>query len=237
MRRRRSSSCFEDRQPVSARSDVIRELTAKIHSLKLGHPARVAIDGIDGAGKTSLADELVEPLASFGRPTIRASIDGFHRSRAERYRQGQDSAEGYYRDSFDHAALEAALLRPLGPAGSRRYRTAIFDHRADRPVRQELQTADSTAVLLFDGVFLLRPELVHLWDFTIFVKTTFAIALERVVSRDASAFGSGAAARDRYESRYQPGQRLYLAEADPEQHADAVVINEEVSRPRIVSPT
>ena len=190
---------------------------------------------MDGAGKTSLADELVDPLASLGRPVIRASIDRFHRRRAERYRRGEDSAEGYYRDSFDNTALVTALLRPLGPGGNRRFRTAIFDHRDDRPIRQALRTADPAAVLLFDGVFLLRPELAHSWDFTIFLKTAFAIALERVVSRDASSFGSSTAIRDRYRTRYQPGQRLYFAEADPEKRADVVVLNDELSRPRIAS--
>lgn len=216
---------------------MIRELAARIHSLTLSHPSRVAIDGIDGAGKTSLADELVEPITSLGRPVIRASIDRFHRNRAERYRRGKDSAESYYRDSFDHAALAAVLLGPLGPGGSRRYRTAIFDHHDDRPARQELRTADRNAVLLFDGVFLLRPELAHSWDFTIFLKTSFAVALERVVSRDASALGFSATTRDRYGARYQPGQRLYFAEANPEKRADVVVINDELSRPTIVSPT
>jgi hypothetical protein len=39
---------------------------------------RVAIDGVDGVGKTTLADELVAPLQLLGRDVIRASIDGFH---------------------------------------------------------------------------------------------------------------------------------------------------------------
>ena len=220
---------------MSIRSAVILELAAMIHSLKLQHPIRVAIDGIDGAGKTSMADELVEPLTALGRPVIRASVDGFHRPRAERYRRGEASPEGYYRDSFDNAALTSALLEPLGPAGDRRFRTAIFDYRSEGPVSQRVRTADRRAVLLFDGVFLLRPELVRSWDFTIFVKTTFNTALERVVSRDSSYFGSSTAARDRYETRYQPGQRLYLSEAQPEQSADVVIINDDFLSPRLVS--
>ncbi len=222
---------------MCARSEVFRELAARIHSLNLRHPTRVAIDGIDGAGKTSLADELVEPLTSLGRPVIRASIDRFHRNRAERYRRGEDSAEGYYRDSFDYAALATALLGPLGPGGSRRYRTAVFDYRNDRAIAQELRTADRSAILLFDGVFLLRPEIAHSWDFTIFLKTSFAVALERVVSRDASRFSSSSAARDRHLTRYQPGQRLYFAEAHPEDCADVVVVNDEFAKPTIASPT
>ena len=205
-----------------------------IHLLEVQHPTRVAIDGIDGAGKTSLADELVDPLKELGRQVIRASVDGFHRPRAERYRGGESSPAGYYHDSFDNAALTSALLEPLGPAGDCRYRTAVFDFHSDKPVHQPVRTADRHAVLLFDGVFLLRPELVRSWDFTVFLKTSFANALERVVTRDASMFGSRHAARDRYRTRYQPGQRLYLAESDPEQAAKVVVINDDLSKPKLV---
>jgi len=204
-----------------------------IHALEFQHPIRAAIDGIDGAGKTWLADELVEPLRALGRPVIRASIDGFHRPRSERYRRGEASPEGYYRDSFDNAALTSALLKPLGPNGDRRFRSAIFDYRSDGSVSQCVRTADRRAVLLFDGVFLLRPELEQFWDFKVFVKTSFASALERVMIRDASMFGSRDAARDRYLTRYQPGQRLYLAESMPEQSADAVIINDDLARPRL----
>ena len=220
---------------MTDRSAVILELAARIHSLKLHHPIRVAIDGIDGSGKTSLAHELVEPLTALGRQVIPASIDGFHRTRAERYHRGEESAEGYYRNSFDNTALVTALLGSLGPVGTRRYRTAVLDYRDDKPVTQRVETADQNAVLIFDGIFLLRPELVHPWDLTVFLKSSFATALERVVSRDAPMFGSSCAARKRCETRYQPGQRLYFAEAKPEQLANVMVSNDELSKPTLVS--
>lgn len=206
-----------------------------LHALECQHPTRVAIDGIDGAGKTWLADELVEPLEALGRPVIRGSIDGFHRPRSERYRRGEASPEGYYRDSFDNAALTSALLEPLGPSGDRRFRTAVFDYRSERSVSQCERIADPRAVLLFDGVFLLRPELERFWDFRVFIKTSFASALERVMIRDASMFGSRSAARDRYLTRYQPGQRLYLAESMPEQSADVVINNDDFSKPKLTT--
>jgi hypothetical protein len=35
----------------------------------------------------------------------------------------------------------------------------------------------------------------------------------------------------RYEERYVPGQQVYLSEVDPEQHADVIVINDDVAFP------
>jgi len=82
------------------RSTCIEQLATAIAAVQVTHPTRVAIDGVDGVGKTSLAEELVAPLARKGREVVRASVDGFHRPRAARYLRGRDSAEGYFLDSF-----------------------------------------------------------------------------------------------------------------------------------------
>jgi uridine kinase len=71
---------------------------------------RIAVDGIDAAGKTTLADQLGALLRA-----ERVCIDDFLRPEDERYARGVDSAEGYYLDSFDHAAFRAAVLAPAGP--------------------------------------------------------------------------------------------------------------------------
>src|SRR5712692_8620510 len=65
------------------RQALLDQLVESIISIEHSHPLRVAIDGIDAAGKTTLADELVHPLEPSGRPVIRVSIDGFHRPRRE----------------------------------------------------------------------------------------------------------------------------------------------------------
>ena len=116
------------------REIALSQLADAIVSLQRSHPLRVAIDGIDASGKTTLADQLAPVIEQRGRPVIRASIDGFHRPRSERYRRGPDSPEGYYEDSFDCASLQSALLHPLGPNGSRLYRHAIFDVGDDIPI-------------------------------------------------------------------------------------------------------
>ena len=218
------------------REELLIELADRLAAVRPGHPLRVAIDGIDAAGKTTLADELVRPIEERGRPVIRASIDGFHRPRADRHRRGADSPEGYYQDSFDYAAVRAALLVPLGPGGSRSYRRAVFDFRTDTPATAPNEEAPSQAVLLFDGVFLLRPELADLWDYRIFVDVVFDVALRRAMTRDQPLFGSAAAVEARYAQRYVPGQRLYLAAVRPWEQADVVVDNNDPSNPQIIAP-
>ena len=210
-----------------SRADLVARLAGLIAPSRV---LRVALDGPDAAGKTRLAAELARAL---NRPAVVATIDGFHRPREDRYRRGSLSPEGYYRDAYDLDAVVAELLNPLGPHGDRRYRTAVFDHRTDTAQDLPVRDAPEDAVLLVDGVFLLRPELRGHWDLSIVVDVTPGEALRRALDRDLELFGSAEVVRERYERRYFPAQRLYRAEADPLGRADVVVGNDDPERPRI----
>jgi uridine kinase len=215
------------------RSQLLDRLAARLLELDRPHPVRVAIDDPDAAGKTTLADELAEVVAE-QRPVIRAGIDGFHNPREIRFRSGTSSPEGYYDDSFDYQALRVSLLEPLAPGGSRRYRRAVFDYRSESEVSAPLEEAPADAVLLFDGIFLLRPELRPLWDLSIFVAADFDEILRRVERRDQALFGDAAAVRERYLTRYIPGQRLYFERVTPREFADVVIDNTNPSEPELI---
>ena len=214
-----------------------QELFAFIHErvrkTEVDHPLRIAVDGVDGAGKTILADALGAFLASKDVNIIRTSIDGFHNPRTIRYREGADSPDGYYYDSFDHNAILRHLLIPLGPGGSRKYSGVIFDHVKDAPVITQIRTADPDSVLIFDGVFLQRPELVDHWDLRIFLDVPFDIILDRVKKRssDLENIGDESTIEERYRARYIPGQRIYLEKAKPLERADIVIDNSDYYDP------
>jgi uridine kinase len=212
------------------RAALIEELASRIVELKRPHPVRVAIDGVDGAGKTTLADELAGPMGSRGRQVIRASVDGFHNPRKVRYCLGRHSPEGFYRDSFNYGALTASLLLPLSPRGSRRFRRAVFDHLTDSEVVAPEETAADDAILIFDGIFAHRPELTGYWDLTIFLEARFEVSVRR------SALRSGGPREvDAEENRrYVEGQQLYLRECDPKSLATVVVDNNDLDDPRII---
>lgn len=121
-----------DARSVTPEEHVRRDLLAKIGAvvpLTTGF-ALVAVDGCDGAGKTWFANELAAVLKVRDRQVIRASVDDFHNPKAVRYRQGVDSADGYWLDAYDYNELRADLLDPLRPGGSGRYRLAAHDRPA-----------------------------------------------------------------------------------------------------------
>lgn len=212
------------------RESLMEYLAARIADTVKSHPIRVAIDGIDGAGKTMMADQLVVPIERLGRPVIRASVDGFHNPRDIRYRRGADSAEGFYHDSYNYSRLVDYLLEPLGPDGERRYRVAAFDHRSDSWILAPLSYAPENAILLLDGIFLHRPELRTYWDFSIYLRVDFDIAWPRMLERDGPKEPTPAddalrEFRRRWEERYMRGQKLYLCQAEPERWASIVIDN------------
>ena len=216
------------------RIKLVEQVAHLIAATKRTHPLRVAIDGVDAAGKTTLANELVGPLEKLKRPVIRASIDGFHNPRLIRYRRGKDSPEGYFYDSFDLEAMKTYLLKPLGPDGNGQYQTAVFDFRTDSRIFSAKQQAQTNSILLFDGVFLLRPEIAGCWDFTVFLDVDFDVVIERAAQRDLALFGSAEQTRERYRTRYIPGQKIYLNTCQPRARADVLIDNNNPMTPRIL---
>jgi uridine kinase len=220
-----------------SRVQVLECLASRVSAIRLAHPTRVAIDGIDASGKTHLAKELAALLVAQGRKVITASLDGFHHPRQIRYRLGSLSPEGYYQDSFDYDALLSELLLPLGPGGNRRCRTRIHDIQTESPVQERYMQVPADAILLVDGIFLLRPELIDIWDFRIFVNIDFDTSLQRAMQRDLRILGSVESVRQRYLERYIPAQRLYLESVNPQTLAHVVVDNRLPLNPQMSFPT
>ena len=214
------------------RAEVLREVAARVLELPATRVARVAIDGVDGAGKTVFADELASVLSSSRRPVIRASVDGFHNPREVRHHRGRGSPEGFYLDSYDYLALRSCLLDPLGPEGSRTYRLAAFDHLTNSPVAAEDQTATPNSILVLDGIFLHRPGLRECWDLSVFLSVPFEVSIPRGAAR-GPGFGSPDPAADS-NRRYVEGQRLYLDQERPQDQADIVIDNVDIAAPKVV---
>lgn len=176
----------------------------------------MAIDGVDASGKTTLADALARDCPR----VLRASIDGFHRPRALRFPPGKSSAEACYHDTFDVDAFKAVLLDPF--VRGEPVRTAVFDVLADVPVDAAPVTPEEDALLVVDGVFLLRPELADCWDLTVHLIISDDEVLRRARRRDD---GDPHEIERRYRERYLPAQDLYRTECSPAECADVVLDN------------
>ncbi|PWK85382.1 uridine kinase [Lentzea atacamensis] len=186
----------------------------------------VAVDGVDGAGKTTFCDDLAAVLRSRGRTVVRASVDDFHHPREIRHRRGPASPEGFFLDSFDHERFAGHLLVPF--AAGRPFRRASHDLATDEYVDAPEEVVSRPAILLVDGIFLHRDELVEHWDFSVFLSVDFAVSVARMAVRDGSPSDPG----DPRNHRYVEGQRLYLAKCEPARRASLVIDYDDLADPR-----
>jgi uridine kinase len=215
------------------RSDLVATIADELVGLPKSPVLRVAVDGVDGAGKTTFADELGAALRDQGQAVIKSSVDGFHNPRLVRYHRGRKSSEGYFRDSYNYDLLRTFLLDPLSPGGSQRLRRAAFDHRADDFVDSPAEIAPPQAVLVFDGIFLHRPELRAYWDYSVLLQADFATSFARCSQRQPGLLADPLAPANH---RYLEGQRIYLNECKPELAATLVIDNNDLSKPYVVPP-
>ncbi|MDQ4069486.1 MAG: hypothetical protein M3203_08490 [Actinomycetota bacterium] len=109
-----------------------------------------------------------------------------------------------------------------------------YDYRREASTRVDVVGVRATAVLVFDGVFLLRPELRRFWTLAVYLAITPEERMRRAVAREVEMLGSAADVEQRDAKRYLPGQALYRQEASPESHANVVVDNSEPTAPTIL---
>lgn len=213
--------------------ELVREHVLSIRKQK---PIRVAINGIEGTGKTVFAVKLTKHLISKNTNAIHVSIDGFHNNKDTRYRQGRNSAKGYYEDSYDEIAFVEKVLKSSQLANPH-YTTAIHDLKTDQYLDIEPTNIEATTVLITDGAYLFKPHYRQHWDLRIYLKTSFEIAMGRGVKRDKDLLGGFELARDKYERRYHKASRIYQTENDPEAIADIVIDNSDFHNLKIMKNT
>lgn len=220
---------------TTKRRQVLDVLADRILGRRLAHPTRVGIDGHSAAGKTTLADELAGVLRGrTARPVVRVMIDQFKRHVDRRTRFPPGSPESYYHEMFDVDAIRDELLIPLGPGGSRRYRTQIMDVSGRTPVDSGIHEAPDDTILIADGGFPQKPALLPFWDVRVYLHIEVADVLRRGTIRDQAWMESADAAAARYRTYYIPGEELYLAEVRPAERADVLIDNRDFEAPRIL---
>jgi uridine kinase len=188
----------------------------------------VGIDGVDGAGKTRLADDW-ESFLREHCPVARVSIDGFHQLRAQRYRRGRTSPEGFWLDSYDYEAFRREVIDPFR-RGHGTYLPRHHDVETDEILYTPRLPVPRGCILLVDGIFLHRPELEGVWDHTVFLDVPFEESARRMAVRDGSPADPEAAEN----TRYVDGQRRYLAQCRPDERASVLVDYRDLARPVIV---
>lgn len=202
-------------------------------------PLLVAIDGIDGSGKSTFADELAKAAGEKEICAVRSTIDSFHNKRSIRHARGATSPLGFYADSHNLDALRRELLDPFKAGTGSPYRVGVFDEPTDAAVDAPVATVRPDDVLLFDGIFVQRPELAAYWDLVIFLDAQHRVELDRLalvldgLPQDPIEAVSHSLVWATRIDRYASGMRYYLDLVDPIASAHVVIDNNAITSPQI----
>lgn len=164
----------------------------------------VAVDGLGGAGKSTLAAQLLEAVDG----SAMVSVDDFYRpvTAAER---ADLSPEGGYDRYFDWRRLRDSVLEPLGRGLSARHRR--YDWATNGPA--EWLEVEASRAAIVEGVYSTRRELRPYFGVTVYVDTSRERRLDRMSRRgydDLSWVEHWMAVEDWYEENERPGEHVDL---------------------------
>lgn len=167
----------------------------------------IAIDGLDGSGKSQFAANLAAGLRAAGHQALIIHVDDFRRNLDFSGLDPADESALYYDCYFDFLDVSARLAAAL--AGPR-----------------------DGALAIVEGVMVLRAQLPAGTPLVV-LRVSFEEARRRIVARDQSKGRTAAEITHRIDRRYFPAHLRYCAEFDPHRRADLMVDNEDWLRPGV----
>ncbi|MFH8620009.1 nucleoside/nucleotide kinase family protein [Streptomyces sp. NPDC017979] len=198
------------------------QLAGRAGDLVAGGGRRIlGIAGAPGAGKSTLAGELVDALAG---DAVLVPMDGFHLAQAELERLGRAHRKGAP-DTFDVEGYLALLARLRSPAPGVTVYAPSFDRDLEEPVAGSIAVPPDVPLVVTEGNYLLhddgpwarvRPLLDEVW----YLELDRDVRVRRLVERHV-AHGKERAAAERWVARSDEANARLVA---PGRHrADHVV--------------
>jgi uridine kinase len=190
----------------------------------------IAIDGVDGSGKSELARSLAAACEAAGAGSVAVfRVDDFRRPLV--VGPGEDEATAYYERYYDFASLDACLSAfAAGADGARAPRWDPAREQLDG--ERELPFGDARLGLV-EGVFVLRSRVASQAPLVV-LEVGQAEARRRITARDAARGRAPDVIEHRIDKRYFPAQERYRAAFDPVRRADVLIDNETWAAPRVL---
>jgi uridine kinase len=117
------------------------------------------------------------------------------------------------------------LVLPLQHNRSHRGKALLADATNASAYREWVYEFTDVAIVLLEGIFLLKQAFRNYYDLALWVDCTFETALERALGRGQEGLSPEDAIRD-YETIYFAAQRLHIARDHPRETANLVIPND-----------
>ncbi len=196
-------------------------ITEQIKSLlKPDRTLIIGIDGLGGAGKSTISEAVYGQLCRDGYNVTLLHIDDFIHPRSVRYNDNYTEWECYYNIQWRYDYLVDEVIQPI-KSGVFKDTIELYDKENDT---YYLSNADISAgsIVIVEGVFLQREELCNLFDFMIYIDISESVRLERVLERDGY-IGDKEQIKEKYDNRYFPAERYYVEKCLPAMNADYII--------------
>ena len=183
----------------------------------------IAISGIDGSGKSTVAPALAAALRERDVYAAVVSVDPWHTPAAIRFNPA-DPARHFYHFAFRWEELFERLIDPL-----RRHRSLSLTlpllRLVDDVWYEHVYNFRDVDVVILEGIFLLRRALRARYDVAVWIDCSFETALRRALARNQEGLDEATLRHD-YATVYFPAQRLHFRHDHPHAAADVVIDND-----------
>lgn len=212
---------FDRRLPILAK--ILKDIDKKKQKDKA---FIIGVNGIDCAGKTTFAKDLETYLKAKWKRTQLIHMDDFQNPKEIRY-AGDDQAENYYNKSFNINLLTDKLLKPVKQNGKVTAKLTVHNLETDKFDTVRNYNIKPDTIVILEGVFLFRRELVPFIDFKVYLDIPFEESKRRSILRDSTAKVA------KYDNKYLPAEKRYIREYNPNINADVTIDNTEFEYPKL----
>lgn len=181
----------------------------------------IGIDGLGGAGKTTIANSLKQELSNKNYNSVILHIDDFINPRNIRYDEAKEEWYCYYYIQWRYDYLIKEILMPIKEGIEINKQIEIYDKDNDIYILEQIKIPQGS-ILLLEGIFLQRKEVREYFDYIVYLDTPEKVRLNRVINRD-KYIGDSEDIKLKYERRYFPAEDKYIEEYHPMENADFVL--------------
>jgi uridine kinase len=202
---------------------IIEPILAKHEKMPRNQSLLVGISGIDASGKGFITAKLAEAIESRGFKVANINIDGWLNLPNIRFDKN-NLAENFYKKAIRFEEMFKKLILPLRENRSIKL-TGDFAEETAAKFRKHEYFYEEIDIILLEGIFLFKNDLVEYFDLKIWIECSFEMALQRAIARSQENL-SPAETVKAYQTIYFPAQKIHFAEDNPLEKAHLIFSND-----------